>query len=537
MPVNRRFVSILTPYLGVLAAAAGAALLVGDVVAARAAGAPATHLTADAVLAASGFLSYLLAKRGAREAPALALLILVAGSAPTLLFTGRWWLGGAVGALLAAVAPHAVPSARARIWIGAAVALSLTTLAAGAAIAAAVAGFVLLVGAASNGLAGELQASRARIKRAAITELDQEHQRAAELLNRLQGYEGPAPARRRSYLRLALSRRLGMMTALANSMERELQSALDSTSTSADAIAAAAKRGMEHAARIGELATGSERSSSSTTTLASLWPRVRSYLGSLLLPSHHLETTIAPELPPVVGTAEEWTQIITLVAEDALAAMPGGGILRVDVTRSPRDGFAQIIIADTRTRAAEGEPESNRESLDLAEALLAALGGTLRQSAGGDVGVEVTIETPFFRPEPAAPAPPAITFTGRVLLADDDAGARRTVTGLLEQLGFAISEVDNGTAALARFRADPSDFRAAVLDVVMPGIPVGDVVAAIREIQPDLPVILISGYDVSSYVDGVLALGRVRYLRKPVNRRELAASLQDLLPAEGAAST
>jgi YesN/AraC family two-component response regulator len=62
----------------------------------------------------------------------------------------------------------------------------------------------------------------------------------------------------------------------------------------------------------------------------------------------------------------------------------------------------------------------------------------------------------------------------------------------------------------------------------MEGTPVGDVVAGIRDQRPRFPVVLISGYDTHRYVDSVLALGGVRFLRKPIQREELFATLRDL---------
>jgi DNA-binding NtrC family response regulator len=117
---------------------------------------------------------------------------------------------------------------------------------------------------------------------------------------------------------------------------------------------------------------------------------------------------------------------------------------------------------------------------------------------------------------------------GTVLLADDDRDARRGMAKLLQSLGFQVLEADNGTLALARLRNEASRFRAAVLDVVMEGTPVGDIVAGIREIRPGFPVLLVSGFDTRRYVDAILALGSVRFLRKPVLREELMAALQDL---------
>jgi len=59
--------------------------------------------------------------------------------------------------------------------------------------------------------------------------------------------------------------------------------------------------------------------------------------------------------------------------------------------------------------------------------------------------------------------------------------------------------------------------------------------AAVRELRPAFPVLLVSGYDTMRMVDNVLALGRVRFLRKPFTREELFAVLADVVrPNPGA---
>jgi DNA-binding NarL/FixJ family response regulator len=71
-----------------------------------------------------------------------------------------------------------------------------------------------------------------------------------------------------------------------------------------------------------------------------------------------------------------------------------------------------------------------------------------------------------------------------------------------------------------------------VLDVVMEGTPVGEVVAGVRDLRPGFPVLLVSGFDTRRFVDSVIALGGVRFLRKPMERDELVAAFRDLFAIE-----
>ena len=66
----------------------------------------------------------------------------------------------------------------------------------------------------------------------------------------------------------------------------------------------------------------------------------------------------------------------------------------------------------------------------------------------------------------------------------------------------------------------------------MEGTPVGDIVAGVREFRPAFPVLLISGFDTRRFVDSVMALGGVRFLRKPMERGELVTAFRDLFAIE-----
>jgi CheY-like chemotaxis protein len=68
-----------------------------------------------------------------------------------------------------------------------------------------------------------------------------------------------------------------------------------------------------------------------------------------------------------------------------------------------------------------------------------------------------------------------------------------------------------------------------VLDVHMPGMDGWETLAAIREIRPDIPVILMSGYDKSQVLTGDHAEQPQGFLQKPFNRKQLKATIERAL--------
>ncbi len=114
-----------------------------------------------------------------------------------------------------------------------------------------------------------------------------------------------------------------------------------------------------------------------------------------------------------------------------------------------------------------------------------------------------------------------------VLLVDDDAGIRRTVTAGLELEGFEIVSASGGRAALeAAERVRPA---AILLDLAMPDLDGTEVLRALRARGDEVPVCVLSARD--QVDDRVRALqdGADDYVVKPFALQEVAARLHALL--------
>lgn len=539
----------LAGYLGDLCIAAGLVLLVWDVAAAlRAAGpVPAPgRVAADLALLAGGVLAHVVARTSARDAPLLALAPLLLVSLAAAWLTGRWWIPTAAGAAVAALAPHFLPARRALTWAGAGTLLGLSAIVAGPGAAGLAAAFVLLVAAASFRLAPGLRGAASRAAADLERTLEAERLQAAKVLAQLNRLEARSRrVSRQSGLRTALSHQFGVVQAIALTIARDLKAAL--TDAAPGPLAAAAARGQARAERLAQLAAGAE-AREQETTLALVWPRVLAQLHATVTPSHHLEVALPDSLPPVAGAGEAWVQMLAAVVDNALQAMPGGGVVRVRAEASDRPGMARVTVQDTgpgfppEILAHVLEPfhtsrsGTGAEGLGLATvaSLVEALEGEVRVGGGPGAGggAVVEIEVPFYAAaaQPAAAAP--LRLSGTVLVADDDREFRRALVRLLESFGLEALDVDSGTVARAHLAARPDRFRAAILDVVMSGTPVAEVVAAIRAVRPRFPLLLVSGLATPRLVDGLLALGGVGFLRKPFTREELFASLRDLFTVE-----
>jgi DNA-binding response OmpR family regulator len=110
---------------------------------------------------------------------------------------------------------------------------------------------------------------------------------------------------------------------------------------------------------------------------------------------------------------------------------------------------------------------------------------------------------------------------GSILVADDNRGFAELVAATLEEAGYDVVTASTGLAAVACLERGDVDM--AVLDVLMPGIS-GDAVAdRLRQVDPTLPVLLMTGSD-SAFTAGT----GLPVLRKPFPQDELLAAVQRL---------
>ncbi len=125
---------------------------------------------------------------------------------------------------------------------------------------------------------------------------------------------------------------------------------------------------------------------------------------------------------------------------------------------------------------------------------------------------------------PIPTAKPA-TGSGMLLVVDDDAVVRRAVAGALRTLGFHTVEAETGTDAVEIYRAHRSEIRAVVLDMVMPGMTGKATYLALRGIDAEVPVVLMSGYTLNEEVQEILDLGVKAFVSKPYSIDSLAQAI------------
>lgn len=115
----------------------------------------------------------------------------------------------------------------------------------------------------------------------------------------------------------------------------------------------------------------------------------------------------------------------------------------------------------------------------------------------------------------------------RVLVVDDEDLVRDLLTHYLVQLGFEVIQAEDGSKALSLYRENPVDL--VLSDVRMPRLDGLQLLVTLKDINPRLPVVLISGHGEVEVVVQALKAGADNFLAKPLRMDILARVVEQSL--------
>ena len=124
-------------------------------------------------------------------------------------------------------------------------------------------------------------------------------------------------------------------------------------------------------------------------------------------------------------------------------------------------------------------------------------------------------------------------MTGKILIVDDSALSRRTLRRILESAGYEVAEADDGMTALEMYFLEKPNL--VLLDLVMKGMYGLDVLAKLREMDPNALVIVATADIQSSTRKLVDEAGALAFINKPFVPEQVIAAVEAAL-AEGAHS-
>ena len=116
----------------------------------------------------------------------------------------------------------------------------------------------------------------------------------------------------------------------------------------------------------------------------------------------------------------------------------------------------------------------------------------------------------------------------RVLVVDDAEGIRTYLANLLELKGYAVDTAEDGRRALALLQGGAAP-DVILLDIMMPGIDGLETLRRIRDLDDEIPVVMLSVVGKASTIVEAMQLGAADYLNKPFEDEEFEATLDKVL--------
>jgi len=173
--------------------------------------------------------------------------------------------------------------------------------------------------------------------------------------------------------------------------------------------------------------------------------------------------------------------------------------------------------------------------LSMACGVIRNHGGEVRIDSTPGVGTTVTMSLPVApsptpTPDLPPPSPPAAPAPGRevALVVDDDEWVRHSSRALLEALDYEVAEAADGVSALREFQRQRR-VAFVLLDLRMPGMDGEEVLRRLVVIDPQVRVILCTGYHRQQVSQRLFTIGRVGFLGKPFTLGELAAEVSRIV--------
>ena len=214
----------------------------------------------------------------------------------------------------------------------------------------------------------------------------------------------------------------------------------------------------------------------------------------------------------------------------------------------PEGDYVNLAIADTGSGMTEEELARAMDpffstkflgrgmGLAVAQRIVRSHGGAIR--AASNIGFGSTFEVllpcaaegaagkAVVKDVPAREAPSA--RSGTVLLVEDEQTLRVALEKALDKRGFVVISATHGEEALAKLLTSTQEIDVVLLDITLPGMSGGEVLAEMRKIRADLKVVLTSAHDLDiRNFDIAAGDPKPKFIRKPCRLKELVDTLRE----------
>ncbi len=273
--------------------------------------------------------------------------------------------------------------------------------------------------------------------------------------------------------------------------------------------------------------------------------------------SIRVETKLSDNLPPVLGDITHLHQVLLNLSVNARDAMPTGGTLTIEAHAMEVDAafvafvpeaipgsYLQLIVRDTGAGippeivdrifdpffTTKSPEKGTGLGLSTVMGIVKSYNGFIRvySEPGRGSSFEVYLPAAVETPEPAEPESVGgpIGSGEYVLIVDDEAVIRETLATLLTRLGFESIAAGDGAEALIQIGQYSDDIHFVITDINMPVMDGVALARILRRMNPELPIIAMSGLQDEERLLKLRDVGGVKLLPKPFSMSSLADAIQ-----------
>ena len=276
-----------------------------------------------------------------------------------------------------------------------------------------------------------------------------------------------------------------------------------------------------------------------------------------------ISESLVPNVMPVEADDSQIEQVLLNLYVNAGHAMPDGGKLKVKTenvllsegnfliksTQLIPGRHVKVTVSDTghgmdeKTMQRIFDPFFTTKNLGkgsglglyCAYGIIKNHGGHIQVVSKEGVGTTFIIYLPASEKEITVtdtPSPDRIVGRETVLLIDDEERVRNTCRDSLKLLGYAVMTASSGEEAIKIYAEKTDIIDIIVLDMIMPGIGGKETYRRLREINPNVRVLLASGYAVDGKGREIMDAGCNAYIQKPFKVEQLSILIRDLMENE-----
>jgi two-component system, cell cycle sensor histidine kinase and response regulator CckA len=293
--------------------------------------------------------------------------------------------------------------------------------------------------------------------------------------------------------------------------------------------------------------------------VSELLEEARAILAPTLPKTITLHIELNAMLWPVRGDATELSQVLMNLAINARDAMPNGGRLSIEASNTtvqktqgggdelPPGRYVQISVIDTGIGIAPQlidkvfdpffttKEQGKGTGLGLATCMgiVTHHGGTMSVESEVNRGTRFNVVLPAEQQPVPESTPVSVELSPMgsgetILLIDDEDSILQMSKAMLEFSGYHVLTANGGVQALEICRKHRKQIRAVIVDMMMPEMDGPQTIAALRQIEPNLPIIASSGLRKPDQSSGAIE-GTQAFLPKPYNDEQLLTTLRQVL--------